>query len=236
MKAPNEGTDAELDMAHRRQIVETLIRSGVEVIDPDRTYVGQDVQVKPGVVVFPGTYLRGSTRIESECMIGPDCWIEDSVIEQGCVVRYSCVEGARIRQHSTVGPYAHLRPGADVGPEARVGNFVEIKGSRLERGVKAGHLSYIGDTDIGENANIGAGTVTCNYDGSNKHRTTIEAGAFIGSNAALIAPVRIGEGATVAAGSTITEDVPPKGLAFGRARQVNKASGRVAEEGESDDR
>lgn len=213
-----------------------LIAAGVDIMDPNHTYVDPSVTVAAGVVLFPGTHLRGATSIMPGCTIGPDCWIEDSIVEQGCLVRYSCVEGARVRQHSTVGPYAHLRPGADVGPEARVGNFVEIKASRLERGVKAGHLSYIGDTDIGEDANIGAGTITCNYDGTQKHRITIEAGAFVGSNASLVAPVRIGEGATVAAGSTITEDVPKRGLAFGRARQVNKASGPVAEEGESDDR
>ncbi|MCK5826921.1 hypothetical protein KAH43_00240 [Candidatus Bipolaricaulota bacterium] len=236
MKASNEGTYTELDTEGRKQTIRTLISAGVDIMDPDRTYVEPSVIVAPGVMLFPGTHLRGSTSIESGCSIGPDCWIEDTVIEQGCVIRYSCLEGAKIRQQSTVGPYAHLRPGADVGPEARVGNFVEIKASRLERGVKAGHLSYIGDTDIGEDANIGAGTITCNYDGTNKHRTTIEAGAFVGSNASLVAPVKIGEGATVAAGSTITEDVPKKGLAFGRARQVNKASGPVAEEGKSDDR
>ena len=218
------------------QTVKALIRAGVSILDPDRTYVDLSVHVAPGVVLFPGTYLRGSTTIESGCSIGPDCWLEDSVIEQGCTIRYSCLEGTRVRQHTTVGPYAHLRPGTDVGPEARVGNFVEIKNSRLERGVKAGHLSYIGDTDIREDANIGAGTITCNYDGKNKHRTTIEKGSFVGSNVSLVAPVTIGEGATIAAGSTITEDVPPAGLAFGRARQVNKASGRKVEEDKSDDR
>ena len=133
-----------------------------------------------------------------------------------------------------MGPYAHLRPGADVGPEARIGNFVEIKSARLARGVKAGHLAYIGDADVGEDANIGAGTITCNYDGESKYRTIIEKGAFIGSNATLVAPVTIGEDAYVAAGSAITEDVPASGLAFGRARQVNKESGRGAEEDESD--
>lgn len=236
MKAANEGIHAEPSVEQRIQTVEALIRSGVKIIDPDRTYVGQDVQVASGVVLFPGTHLRGSTSIDAGCRIGPDCWIEDSVIEQGCVVRYSCLEQARIRERTTVGPYAHLRPGTDVGPEARIGNFVEIKGARLERGVKAGHLSYIGDADIGEAVNIGAGTITCNYDGNSKHRTIIEHGAFIGSNASLVAPVTIGEGATVAAGSAITEDVPPAGLAFGRARQVNKPSGREAKEDESDDR
>lgn len=236
MKAPNEGVHAELGVSQRRQIVEALIRSGVEVVDPDRTYVGQDVCVAPGVVLFSGTHLRGSTSVDAGCCIGPDCWIEDSIIEQGCIVRYSYLEQARIRERTTVGPYAHLRSGSDVGPEARIGNFVEIKNSRLERGVKAGHLSYIGDADIGEAVNIGAGTITCNYDGESKHRTIIERGAFIGSNASLVAPVTIGEGATVAAGSAITEDVPPEGLAFGRARQVNKTSGRGAEEDEPDDR
>jgi len=227
---------AEPNTEQRMQTVKALIRAGVSILDPDRTYVDPTVQVAPEVVLFPGTYLRGSTTIGSGCSIGPDCWIEDSVIEEGCTVRYSCLEEARVRQHATVGPYAHLRPGADIGPEARVGNFVEIKNSRLERGVKVGHLSYIGDTDIGEAANIGAGTVTCNYDGQSKYRTTIEKGSFIGSNASLVAPVTVGEGATVAAGSTITEDVPPSGLAFGRARQVNKASGRKVEEDKSDDR
>ena len=234
MKASNDGIHTELDTARRRQVLETMIRSGVEIIDPDRTYVGEDVQVDPGVVLFPGTHLRGSTSVAAGCLIGPDCWIEDTSIEAGCIVRYSFIERARIRERTTVGPYAHLRPGADVGPEARIGNFVEIKGARLARGVKAGHLAYIGDADVGEDANIGAGTITCNYDGESKHRTVIEKGAFIGSNATLVAPVTIGEDAYVAAGSAITEDVPASGLAFGRARQVNKESGRGAEEDESD--
>lgn len=235
MKASNDGIHTELDTARRRQVLETMIRSGVEIIDPDRTYVGEDVQVAPGAVLFPGTHLRGSTSIAAGCFIGPDCWIEDTSIEAGCIVRYSVIEQARIRERTTVGPYAHLRPGADVGPEARIGNFVEIKDARLARGVKAGHLAYIGDADVGEDANIGAGTITCNYDGESKHRTIIENGAFIGSNATLVAPVTIGEDAYVAAGSAITEDVPASGLAFGRARQVNKESGRGAEEDESDD-
>lgn len=234
--ASNEGATTESDLEQRKKTIEALIRAGVKIMDPDRTYVDPTVRVASGVVLFPGTYLRGTTIINTGCSIGPDCWIEDSVIEQGSSVRYSCLEEVRVRECTTVGPYAHLRPGADVGPEARIGNFVEIKNSRLEHGVKASHLSYIGDTDIGEAANIGAGTIVCNYDGTNKHRTTIEKAAFIGSNASLVAPVTIGEGATVAAGSTITEDIPAGGLAFGRARQVNKASDRKVEEEESDDR
>jgi len=236
MKSLNEGIHTELSISQRREALKVLMQSGVEVIDPDRTYVGENVQVAPGAVLFPGTHLRGSTSIDSGCHIGPDCWIEDSIIGKECIVRYSCLEQSRIRERTTVGPYAHLRPGSDVGPEARIGNFVEIKDSRLERGVKAGHLAYIGNADVGEDANIGAGAITCNYDGESKHRTIIEKGAFIGSNAVLVAPVTIGEGAYVAAGSAITEDVPAAGLAFGRARQVNKSSGRGAEEDKSDAR
>jgi bifunctional UDP-N-acetylglucosamine pyrophosphorylase / glucosamine-1-phosphate N-acetyltransferase len=234
MNVSNDGTQAELSPTQRSDLVRTLIRSGVRVVDPDRTYVDESVRVAPGAVLLPGTHLRGSTVIEENCEIGPDCWVEDSTIERGCVIRYSYLEGARVRQDTTVGPYSHLRMGADVGPNARIGNFVEIKAARLERGVKAGHLTYIGDAEIGENVNIGAGTITCNYDGESKNRTTIQDGAFIGSNAALVAPVTIGKGAYVAAGSTITEDVPAEGLAFGRARQVNKRDGRKAEEDADD--
>ncbi|MBU1049226.1 hypothetical protein KKG90_04295 [Candidatus Bipolaricaulota bacterium] len=236
MKLSNEGAATEPDLETRNETIKALLRAGVKIMDPDHTYVDPAVRVAPGVVLYPGSHLCGLTTIESGCSIGPDCWIENSTIEQDSVIRYSYLEGARIRERSTVGPYAHLRPGADVGPEARIGNFVEVKNSRLEQGAKAGHLSYIGDADVGEDVNIGAGTITCNYDGKNKHRTTIKKDAFIGSNASLVAPVIIGEGSIVAAGSTITEDVPPAGLAFGRARQVNKTPGRTAEEEKSDDR
>jgi bifunctional UDP-N-acetylglucosamine pyrophosphorylase/glucosamine-1-phosphate N-acetyltransferase len=231
MDERRHGEDAELDPVARKRVLDALRGSGVTVVDPDRTYVGEAVSVAPGTVLYPGTHLRGATTVGPGCRIGPDCWIEDTAIEDRCTVRYSVLEGARVRADSTVGPYAHLRPGADVGPEARVGNFVEVKEARLEKGVKAGHLAYIGDADVGEGANVGAGTITCNYDGVSKHRTVIEKDVFIGSNAALVAPVTIGEGAVVAAGSTITEDVPAGGLAFGRARQVNKESDRKTEEG-----
>lgn len=233
------------DAVARESIVRGLIERGVIIPDPDRTYADESVFVAPGSTLYPGTHLRGKTSIGPDCRIGPDCWIEDSSVEDGCIVRYSVIESSRIRAGSSVGPYAHLRPGADIGPEARVGNFVEVKAARLERGAKAGHLAYIGDADIGPEVNVGAGTVTCNYDGSAKNRTVIEAGAFIGSNASLVAPVRIGEGAIVAAGSTITEDVPARSKAFGRARQVVKleapepeapAETQNAKEGESHDR
>ncbi len=235
MNVPNEGIYVQFSPDLRRETVERLIAAGVVVLDPERTYVEASVHVAPGAVLFPGTYLRGSTSIGANCTIGPDCWIEDSTLETACTVRYSVLEASRVRERTVVGPYAHLRPGADVGPDVRIGNFVEIKNARLERGVKAGHLTYVGDAEVGEAANLGAGAITCNYDGTTKHRTVIGNGAFIGSNAALVAPVTIGEGAYVAAGSTITEDVPPSGVAFGRARQVNKDRGRPAGKDTSDD-
>jgi bifunctional UDP-N-acetylglucosamine pyrophosphorylase / glucosamine-1-phosphate N-acetyltransferase len=235
MNVPIDGIHAESGPNRDREAVKMLMQAGVIVLDPARTYVDEGVCVAAGTVLFPGTHLRGSTRIGAGCEIGPDCWVQDSVIDSDCVIRYSFLEGARVRERSTVGPYAHLRPGADVGPEVRVGNFVEVKNARLNRGVKAGHLTYIGDAEVGEAANLGAGTITCNYDGTSKNKTVIEAGAFIGSNVALVAPVTIGEGAYVAAGSTITQDVPSAAVAFGRARQVNKDPGRSAEEDPSDD-
>ncbi|MBC7098458.1 bifunctional UDP-N-acetylglucosamine diphosphorylase/glucosamine-1-phosphate N-acetyltransferase GlmU, partial [Candidatus Bipolaricaulota bacterium] len=149
-------------------------------------------------------------------------YLIDSRIEEGARVWYSVLEGAYVEKGARIGPFAHLRPGAHIGAGARVGNFVEVKAARLGEGVKAGHLAYIGDAEVGAGANIGAGAITCNYDGVRKHRTEIGPGAFIGSNAALVAPVRIGEGAYVGAGSVITQDVPPYALALGRSRQVIK--------------
>ena len=221
------GVNSRVDLAHadrimRARIAERLMESGVTIIDPDHTYIAPDVEVGQDTVIYPGTHLRGTTRIGQECEIGPDTWIEDTEIADRCRVRYSVIETARIRTGCTIGPYAHLRPAADIGPHARIGNFVEVKNARIKDGAKAGHLTYIGDADIGAGTNIGAGTITCNYDGKAKHRTVIGDRAFIGSNTALVAPVTIGEGAIIGAGSTITADVPPGTLALGRARQVIK--------------
>ena len=210
------------DRSQSLQKVRELVEAGVRIIDPERTYIEPKVRVAPGTEILPGTHLRGDTVVGTRCMIGPDCYIEDSIIEDDCRVRYSVLEGARVRSETTIGPYAHLRPGADVGPKVRIGNFVEVKASRVRRGAKAGHLTYLGDADVGEGTNIGAGTITCNYDGKEKHKTVIGKRAFIGSNAALVAPITIGDGALIGAGSTITEDVPDGDLALGRARQVNK--------------
>ena len=210
------------DREQRLQKARDLMSDGVKIIDPERTYVDPGVRVAPDTEILPGTHLRGETVIGGGCAIGPDCYIEDSIIEDNCRVRYSVLEGARVRSDTTIGPYAHLRPGADVGPHVRIGNFVEVKASRVRRGAKAGHLTYLGDADVGEDVNIGAGTITCNYDGKDKHHTKIGKHAFIGSNSSLVAPVNIGKDVLIGAGSTITDDVPDGQLALGRARQVNK--------------
>ncbi|MDH3745289.1 MAG: bifunctional UDP-N-acetylglucosamine diphosphorylase/glucosamine-1-phosphate N-acetyltransferase GlmU, partial [Acidobacteriota bacterium] len=156
------------------------------------------------------------------CVLHPGAWLRDAVLGDRVVVEpYSVVDGAEIGSEAKVGPFARLRPGAVIGEAGKIGNFVEIKNSRLERGVKAGHLAYLGDAEIGAGANIGAGTVTCNYDGESKHRTAIGSGAFVGSDTMLVAPVRVGEDAVTAAGSVITGDVPDGALGVGRVRQRN---------------
>jgi bifunctional UDP-N-acetylglucosamine pyrophosphorylase/glucosamine-1-phosphate N-acetyltransferase len=232
-----QGSDFEaaFDREARAGVIDSLRKDGVVLPDPDGVVVDPAATVAAGTVLLPGTYVVGGSSIGPNCRIGPDCWIEDSTVEAECIIRYSVVEGARVRKGSSVGPYAHLRPGADVGPETRIGNFVEVKAARVGRGAKVGHLAYIGDAEIGEGVNLGAGAITCNYDGAEKHRTVIEDGAFIGTNVSLVAPVRIGKDAIVGAGSTITEDVPPETLALGRARQVSKDRKSFTQDGEGTD-
>ena len=224
---------AGIDRMARAAKASHLIRSGVRILDPERTVIDDTVTVDRGTTLLPGSYLAGDTHIGEDCVIGPDVWIENARIKDRCTVRYSVIEGASIDSDSAIGPYAHLRRGAEIGQHVRVGNFVEVKAARLERGVKAGHLSYLGDAQVGEGTNIGAGTITCNYDGEEKHRTVIGKEVFVGSHASLVAPVTIGDGALIAAGSTITEDVPARAKAFGRARQVVK---RQADESEGEER
>jgi bifunctional UDP-N-acetylglucosamine pyrophosphorylase/glucosamine-1-phosphate N-acetyltransferase len=195
----------------------------VTLTDPEATYIDEDVVIGPDTVIEPGVSLRGRTRVGSGCRLGPYSTITDSVLADGVTVRQSCViANCEIGAGVTVGPFAHLRMGAVLEPGARIGNFVEVKKSTVGRGAKALHLTYLGDATVGARANIGAGTITCNYDGVNKYPTTIEDEVFIGSGNMLVAPVRIGKGSYTAAGSTITEDVPPESLAIGRGRQVNK--------------
>ena len=213
---------AEVSRIVRQKKNEELMAAGVTIIDPAATYIEDGVQVGPDTVIHPGVILEGHTRIGSACEIHAHVRIVDSELADRVTVNNFCViTGTRIAASASVGPFAHLRPDTAVGEGARVGNFVELKKTSLGAGSKANHLSYLGDATIGPKVNVGAGTITCNYDGEQKHATVIEEGAFIGSDTQLIAPVKIGKGAYVGAGSSITEDVPEGSLAIARGRQTN---------------
>lgn len=213
---------AEVSRIVRQTKNEELMAAGVTLIDPATTYIDQDVEVGPDTVIHPGVSIQGQTRVGAACEIHSYVRIVDSEIADKVVIQDCClILGSRIAESATVGPFAHLRPETVVGEGARIGNFVELKKTTVGRGSKANHLAYLGDATIGAGVNVGAGTITCNYDGTTKHPTVIEDGAFIGSDSQLIAPVRIGNGAYVAAGSSITEDVPPAALGIARGRQTN---------------
>lgn len=202
----------------RRRIAEQLERAGVHVVDPARVVVDATVQVEAGAVLWPDVVLRGTTRVCAGAEIRSGCWLVDTHVGEGAVIKPHCVcEQAWVGPGSQVGPMAHLRPEARLEGDNRVGNFVEVKKSVLHAGAKASHLSYVGDADVGAGANLGAGTITCNYDGFRKHRTIVGERAFVGSNSALVAPVTIGAGAVIGAGSTISKDVPDDALAVERA-------------------
>jgi bifunctional UDP-N-acetylglucosamine pyrophosphorylase / glucosamine-1-phosphate N-acetyltransferase len=213
---------AEVSRLVRQTKNEELMAAGVTLIDPATTYVDDEVEVGPDTVIHPGVALEGHTRIGPACEIHSHVRISDSEVGAGVTINNFCLlVGARVASGASVGPFAHLRPESVVGEHAKVGNFVELKKTTLGPGSKANHLSYLGDATIGANVNVGAGTITCNYDGTRKHETVIDDGAFIGSDTQLVAPVRVGKGAYVAAGSSITEDVPPGALGIARGRQVN---------------
>lgn len=202
---------------------EELMAAGVTLVDPASTFVGPDVTVGQDTILRPSVYLEGRTRIGAGCEIHSGVRIVDSTIDDGVVINNYCViVDSHVGRGAKLGPFTHIRPASDVGEDAHVGNFVELKKTSMGRGAKANHLSYLGDATIGEKVNIGAGTITCNYDGVHKHQTVIEDGAFIGSDSQLVAPVTVGKGAYVAAGSTITVDVPADALAISRGKQVNK--------------
>ena len=204
----------------RQRIVDGWMTAGVTFLSPSQVFVGPDVTLERDVTLYPGVHLEGETHIAEGVVIEPGCMVRDSTLGKGSYLKASCyLDQAKLDESVTVGPFAHLRPGADLGNGVKVGNFVEIKKTRMEPGSKASHLTYLGDAQVGEKANIGAGTITCNYDGVNKHKTEIGAGAFIGSNTALVAPGKVGEGAFVAAGSTLTNDVPNRSLGVARGRQ-----------------
>lgn len=213
---------AEAERTMKKRINEFHMRNGVSLIDPDNTYIGPDVTIGQDTVIFPGTTISGTTAIGSECQLGPNSEISECEIGNNTVIRQSAAYNSKIGSEVNIGPFAHIRPDSDIHDEVKIGNFVEIKKAVFGRGSKASHLSYIGDAEVGADVNIGCGSITVNYDGKNKFLTKIEDGVFIGCNSNLVAPVTVGKGAYVAAGSTITEDVPGEALAVARARQVNK--------------
>jgi len=212
-----------LDQAMRSLAARRLMAEGVTIFRPDTCVIDAEVEVGADTVIEPFVQLLGSTRIGSECRIRSYTVIQNSTLGEGVTVRNGCVlDGAEVGDGAILGPYAHLRPKSRIGVRAHVGNFVETKKLTLGEGSKANHLNYLGDAVIGAGVNIGAGAITCNYDGVHKHQTTIGDGAFIGSDSTLVAPLTVGAGAYVAAGSSITEEVPAGALAVGRSRQVNK--------------
>ncbi len=207
----------------RRRKAETLMRDGVTLVDPETTVIDDGVEIGRDSRIEPGSHLLGSTKLGRDCLVQSYALITDCNIGERVTVRpFSVLTGSEVASGATIGPFAHLRDGAEIGAEARIGNFVEVKKTRVGRSSRSLHLTYLGDATLGERVNVGAGTVTCNYDGEKKNPTIIGDDAFIGSGSMLVAPLEIGHDAYVAAGSTLTEDVPAESLAVARARQVNK--------------
>ena len=225
------GINSQSELAEVRTIVrqrknEELMASGVTIEDPATTYIDVDVIVKADTVIHPGVFLEGRTHVGARCEIHSGSRIVNSTLGDDVTINnHSVITDSTIDGKARIGPFAHIRPGSTIGEGARVGNFVELKETTLGTGAKANHLSYIGDAVVGSNSNIGAGTITCNYDGANKHQTTIEPEVFVGSGTELVAPITIGHGAYIGAGSCITENVPANALALARGRQVIKKAG-----------
>jgi bifunctional UDP-N-acetylglucosamine pyrophosphorylase/glucosamine-1-phosphate N-acetyltransferase len=212
---------ARAELRRRRNL--SLLEAGVTLEDPDSTWVGYDSTLEPGAVVRPFCIVEGRSHVARGAVVGPSARLEHATVETLATVLDHClVRESTVGASAVVGPFAHLRPESLVGQGAKVGNFVELKKTRLGPGSKAPHLSYLGDSTIGARVNVGAGTITCNYDGAHKHPTQLDDDAFIGSNSTLVAPVHVGAGAYVAAGSTITSDVPADALGVARSRQVVK--------------
>lgn len=228
------GVDSKADLAKaeaiiRQQVLERLMANGVTIIDPHTTYVHPEVHVGCDTVLHPNTHLLGRTVIGEDCEIWPNTVIRDSTLEAGVTIFPSCViTGSTIAEGSHVGPFAHLRPESSLGKRVRLGNFVEVKKSRLGDDSKASHLSYIGDVVMGKDVNVGAGFIACNYDGETKHETIVEDGVFIGSDSQIIAPLRIGRGAYIATGTTVRKDVPAHALVYNSKDQVHRENWAVA--------
>ncbi|GGA70891.1 bifunctional UDP-N-acetylglucosamine diphosphorylase/glucosamine-1-phosphate N-acetyltransferase GlmU [Ornithinibacillus halotolerans] len=213
---------AQAEKTMKLRINEQHMRNGVTIIDPENTYISPEVLIEQDVIIYPGSIISGDSIIKENAIIGPNSEIKNCEVGKDTVIKQSVATDSKIGERVNVGPFAHIRPDASIGDEAKVGNFVEIKKASIGKSSKVSHLSYIGDAEVGNNVNIGCGTITVNYDGKNKYLTTIEDDSFIGCNSNLIAPVKVGKGSYVAAGSTITKDVPSDALSVARARQTNK--------------
>lgn len=227
--SPDEilGVNDRLDLSkaesiERSRILEKHMLEGVTIVDPNCTYISAEPKIGRDTIIYPGTIIEGKTVIGENCRIGPYSFIRDSVVANGVEVRYSNVFSSKIDDMAKIGPYSHIRPGTRIKHKAKIGNFSEVKNSVIGNGSKVNHLSYIGDSFLGKDVNIGAGTITCNYDGKQKSKTYIGDRSFVGSNVNLVAPVKVGRDTLLGAGSTITENVPSNALAIARARQVNK--------------
>lgn len=225
----------EAEQIYRETRLQELMTSGVTIIDAASVWVEKYVKVGRDTTLLPGCYLRGTTEIGESCQIGPNAHITSSLIRDRVTVNHSTVTDSKVDADSTVGPYAYLRPGSDLGQHVKVGDFVEVKNARIDDGAKVSHLSYIGDGHVGKHVNIGCGVVFVNYDGENKHRTEVGDHAFVGCNANLVAPVKVGAHAYVAAGSTITRDVPENALGVARSRQENKEGWVIRKRGKKEE-
>jgi len=204
----------------RERILKKFLARGVTIIDPVSTFIAPDVKIGSDTIIYPGTYIYGNTKIGRSCTIGPNVYLQDSTLGKNISINFSShLEGCIVKNNVAVGPFARLRPGVHIGSNSKIGNFVEIKESDIGSYSKVPHLSYVGDATVGRKVNIGAGTITCNYDGVNKNQTIIEDNVFIGSDSMLVAPVKVGRGSVTAAGSTITKDVEEDSLAIGRIQQ-----------------
>ena len=213
---------AEVSLIVRRRILDDLMLSGVTVDDPASTFVDAGVEIGPDTRIMPHTFLKRKTRVGKCCVIGPQTLIDESIIGDEVTISFSVIEKSRVEDRASLGPFSHLRPGSVIGEDAQIGNYAEIKNSTIGRGSKIHHHTYVGDSSLGERVNFSAGAITVNYDGRRKHRTDIGDGAFIGCNVNLVAPVKVGKDAFVAAGSTVTDEVPSGALAIARERQTNK--------------
>lgn len=214
---------AQVDKLIRTKKIQKLMIDGVRFLNPEHVYIEYDVEIGVGSTVYPGCTFLGKTKIGNSVLVESNCFITNSTISSGAeILAGSYLDDAIVLENATIGPMARLRPGTEIGPDAKIGNFVEVKKSKLARGAKVSHLSYIGDAEIGEDTNIGCGFITCNYDGANKHKTKIGSNTFIGSDCQVIAPIEIGNDAFVAAGSTITKSIPDGGFGIGRSQQVTK--------------